>query len=74
MMDEEDEDDMYAPEEGPVPSHDTRTSKGNATTLQPKGDGRGNDEEGEEEGEELEEDESDSVCATHLLATANALT
>ena len=60
-MDEEDDDDMYAPEEGPVPSQDIRTSKGNATTLQPKGEGTGNDEEDEEEGEEVEEDESDSV-------------
>ncbi len=62
-MDEEDEDDMYAPEEGPVSSHDVRTSKSNATNLQPTGEGTGNDEEDEEEGEEVEEDESDSVGA-----------
>ena len=60
-MDEEDEDDMYAPEEGPVPS-------------QSKGGGTGHDEEDEEEGEELEEDESDSVGAIYLLATAHFLT
>ena len=73
-MDEEDEDDMYAPEEGPVPSQDMRTSKGNATTLQFKREGTENDEEDEEEGEEVEEDESDSVGVMHLLATANFLT
>ena len=73
-MDEEDEDDMYAPEEGPVPSQDTRRSQGNATTLQPKGGGIGNDEEDEEEGEEVEEDESDSVGAKILLVSANLLT
>ena len=73
-MDEEDEDDMYAPEEGPVPSQDTRTNQGNATTLQPKGEGTGNDEEDEEEGEEVEEDESDSVCAISLVVSANFLT
>ena len=60
-MDEEDEDDMYAPEEGPVPSQDVKRGKGNATNLQPTGEGTANDEEDEEEGEEVEEDESDSV-------------
>ena len=60
-MDEEDEDDMYAPEEGRVPT-------------QPKGEGTGHAEEDEEEGEELEEDESDSVGAIHLLATEHCLT
>ena len=66
-MDEEDEDDMYAPEEGPVPSQNLRTSKGYATTLQSKGERTGNDEEDEEEGEEVEEDESDSVGVMQLL-------
>ena len=60
-MDEEDEDDMYAPEEVPVPN-------------QSKGEGTERDEEDEEEGEELEEDESDSVGAIHLLANAHFLT
>lgn len=73
-MDEEDEDDMYAPEEGPVPSQDVRIGKGNATNLQPTGEGTANDEEDEEEGEEVEEDESDSVGEIQLLATANLLT
>ena len=73
-MDEEDEDDMYAPEEGPVPNQDIRTSTSNSTTFQPKGEATRNHEEDEEEGEELEEDESDSVCATYLLATTNCLT
>ena len=63
-MDEEDEDDMYAPEEGPVPS----VPKGS------KGEGTEHNEEDEEEGEELEEDESDSVGALYLLATAHFLT
>lgn len=73
-MDEEDEDDMYAPEEDPVPSQDVRRSQGNATTPQPKGQGTGNDEEDEEEGEEVEEDESDSVGAKSLVVSANLLT
>ena len=68
-MEEEEDDDMYAPEEGPVSDQDTGIGKGEATKPRAKVEVVGNDEEDEEdeeEGEELEEDESDSVSAICL--------
>ena len=61
-MEEEDEDNMYAPAESTEPGQvgHTINASGNAPV---KREGRNDEEDGEEEGEEVEEDESDSVGA-----------
>ncbi|MCJ1451575.1 cleavage polyadenylation factor subunit fip1 [Mycoblastus sanguinarius] len=56
-MEEEDEDDIYAPEDSIAPGQDLRP--GNGTTTNASVNKAGNEED-EEEGEEVEEDESDS--------------
>lgn len=70
-MTEEDEDDIYAPDEGTTPRLDARSGNGNPAV---KNEG-GKIDEGEEEGEELEEEEeeSDSVGATANLPLYNSL-
>ncbi len=64
-MEEDDEDDLYAPDESNLPDQKLppSTSKGSNAPLQNKADGK--DVEDEEEGEELEGDESDSVCFSY---------
>lgn len=71
-MEEDEEDDMYAPDEGDVTN--TKIQPGNGNAPQRK-DGALNedDEEEGEEGEEVEEEESDSVRADSVLAPANIL-
>ncbi len=58
-MDMEDEDDIYAPEDGTAQSLNVRSGGSHATNTEVK-EAAGKDED-EEEGEEVEEDESDSV-------------
>lgn len=58
-MDEGDDEDIYAPDEGSVSQSVPRTVNGNAAV---KNEGEKNGED-EEEGEEVEEEESDSVGA-----------
>ncbi len=62
-MEDEEDDDIYAPQdvvENGIPGQQPRLPRG---TL--KGDKTGEDlEEGEEEGEEIEEEDSDSVHST----------
>ena len=70
-MEEEDEDDIYAPEDSIAPGQDLRP--GNGTTTNASVNKAGNEED-EEEGEEVEEDESDSVSCALVLALAKALT
>lgn len=74
MQEEEDEDDIYAPDDSiPGLSTPAPNSGGGAATILPKA----NDEleEGEEEDEEMEEDygESDSVSHFALLLFASIL-
>ena len=57
-MEEEDEDDIYAPDDATMHA---RTTHSNAAKPP------ANKDEDEEEGEEVEEDDSDSVDATSLL-------
>lgn len=68
-MTEEDEDDIYAPDEGTAPRLDARSGNGN---LAVKNEEERKDE-GEEEGEEVEEEESDSVGPIVDLPSDNAL-
>ena len=64
-MEEEDEDDIYAPDDGTVHARATHSNTANPPA---------NKDEDEEEGEEVEEDESDSVDATSLLTPVKFLT
>lgn len=61
-MEEEDEDDMYAPAESTESGQGEHANNGTGTAPV-KREGRNDEEDGEEEGEEVEEDESDSVGA-----------
>ena len=62
-MEEEEDDDIYAPAEA-TDGVDPEPIAGRANEAKPT---HANEEleDGEEEGEEVEEEESDSVCATH---------
>lgn len=61
-MDEEDDDDIYAPEDVGSINTTSMPSNDNAIDAPIKKNGSKHEvEEGEEEGEEIEEDESDSV-------------
>ena len=59
-MEEEDEDDIYAPDEATAINHEDEVKDAAAP-------GNGPMAEDEEEGEEVEEEESDSVCDSTLL-------
>ena len=61
-MDDEDEDNIYAPAESAESGQGVHAING-AVNAPVKRDGRNDEEDGEEEGEEVEEDESDSVGA-----------
>lgn len=61
-MEEEDEDDIYAPVGGNAPSTQPRPDNNTTTNAGDTHDQDGNAED-EEEGEEVEEEESDSVGA-----------
>ena len=61
-MEEEDEENMYAPAEIIETGEVMHAANGKANALIKK-EGRTDEEDGEEEGEEVEEDESDSVGA-----------
>lgn len=61
-MEEEDDDNMYAPAESTEIGQEVHTNNGPGNAPV-KREGRNDEEDGEEEGEELEEDESDSVGA-----------
>ena len=61
-MEEEDEDNMYAPTENIETGQGVHAANGKGNALI-KREGRTDEEDGEEEGEEVEEDESDSVGA-----------
>lgn len=61
-MDVEDEDDIYATNEGAAQAASGHSSDGNAPVNEVAGK-----HEDEEEGEEVEEDESDSVGSTGVV-------
>ena len=64
---EEDEEDIYAPDESPFQVQADGVDSSTAFAKEQK---KGGDlEEGEEEGEELEEEDSDSVRHVHTLST-----
>lgn len=67
-MEDEDEDNMYAPVES-TESGQVVYAKNGTGSAPVKRLGRHNEDDGEEEGEEVEEDESDSVgaAATSIL-------
>ena len=64
MMEEEDEDSMYAPAESTESGQALHAINGTTSALV-KSEGMNDEEDGEEEGEEVEEDESDSVGADY---------
>lgn len=67
-MEEDEDDDIYAPEENPSTAEYLPESNGHAANQSFRKESTGNVmEEDEEEGEEVEEDESDSVCALHRV-------
>lgn len=68
-MDEEGEDDIYAPYEGTALRSDVQSGSSNRAV---KNEGEQNNED-EEEGEEVEEEESDSVGATVNLLSDSSL-
>lgn len=61
-MEDEDEDNIYAPAESTEPDQSVHVVNGTGKPSVSR-EGRNDEEDGEEEGEELEEDESDSVGA-----------
>ena len=71
-MEEEDEENLYAPaevSEAPRGAH----AVSEMANVPIKREGRHEDEDGEEEGEEVEEDESDSVGAAAACFVARVL-
>ena len=67
-MEEDDEDDIYAPDDATKPGQVARATHNTANNPP------ANKDQDEEEGEEVEEDESDSVSANSSLAQAVLLT
>lgn len=62
-MEEDEDDDIYAPDEASSTVQNILETNGHAANKSPKTGKTGNViEEDEEEGEEVEESESDSVC------------
>ena len=59
-MEDDDEDNMYAPADSAESGHFVHGKDG-MESAPVKGEGRNDEDDGEEEGEEVEEDESDSV-------------
>lgn len=65
IMEEDDDDDIYAPDDNIVTGQSCHAGNGDSAETATKKDADGNEDDGEEEGEEIEEDESDSVGAVY---------
>lgn len=74
IMEGEDEEDIYAPEESILSGQNKRSGNDETASESAKREGASTREEDEEEGEEVEEDESDSVGAASSLFFPKSLT